>query len=48
MVRYEKILIRIFIKFNENINLNEKSHKNHGGILTTKLLIYHMLIALEY
>ena len=41
MVRYEKNLIRTFINYNEN--MNEKSEKNHGGILI-KLLISHLLI----
>ena len=29
------------------LEMNEKSHKNHWGILT-RLLIPHLLIALEY
>ena len=48
MVGYEKKTFWIFMNFNENIRNDEKKlQKNQGGLLT-KLIISHLLIALEY
>ena len=46
MCRYEKNLLCIIMNFNENIRNKETSRKSQGVVLT-KLLISHMLSALE-
>ena len=45
MVRYEKIYFKIFMNFMKTVEINEKSRKNRGGMVT-QLLISHLLFAL--
>ena len=47
MVAYANYLFQIFMNVHENDRNEEKVQKNQGALLT-KLLVFHLIIALEY
>ena len=44
---YKRNLIGLFLNFNEKLEINEKIVEKQG-VIHTKLLISHLIIALEY